>query len=250
MPNEIRVRQNFVGGLIDDNPLTAGSSTVTSGAFGAVPVIGNTQHYPIIIDPDGVFGDPEIVWIITHTLSSTTVNVLRGQENTLARQHPRDTPWVHGPTARDLDDLVPRVRAYTTANSAINFFPTDTYVAIPLGAEAYDSHAFHDNVTNPTRFTIPTGLDGTYWLQAQIEYQYTSASGRRNAGIRKNGTQYLVTSQWNAYTGVGSTFASCQVIEPLVGGDYIELMGYTEPAGGYGGAIPQATWMIATRIGA
>jgi hypothetical protein len=102
MANELRVRQNFVGGSVEDAPLAAAATTFTSAALAAVPVIGTTQHFPIILDPDGLEGAPEIAWITAHAANANTATLLRAQEGTAARLHYQDTPWVHGPLTSDV----------------------------------------------------------------------------------------------------------------------------------------------------
>ena len=105
MANELRTRTNFVGGLVEDAPLTVGATTLTSASLANLPVIDSTNHAAIIIDPDAVAGNPEIVWVTAHTASATTATIVRGQEGTTARQHDQDTPWVHTATAVDFGDV-------------------------------------------------------------------------------------------------------------------------------------------------
>lgn len=103
MANELRVRTGFAGGLVDDNPLTAVATTLTSAGLATIPTIGSTQHMAITIDPDGVNGNPEIAYITAHIAAATTATILRAQESTVARAHDRDIPWIHGPTVKDFD---------------------------------------------------------------------------------------------------------------------------------------------------
>lgn len=106
MANELRVRSGFLGGLIEDNPLTLGATTLTSAALASVPVIGSTQHLALVLDPDGFAGNPEIVYITAHSAAATTATILRAQESSTARAHDRDMAWVHSVTVRDFD-LIP-----------------------------------------------------------------------------------------------------------------------------------------------
>lgn len=103
MANELRVRANFVGGLIEDNPLASGATTLTSAGLVSLPAIGSTQHMAIILDPDGRAGNPEIAYVTAHTASATTATITKAQEGTAGRAHDRDTPWLHGPTIKDFD---------------------------------------------------------------------------------------------------------------------------------------------------
>lgn len=102
MANELEVRQNGLGGLVEDNPLTAGATTLTSAALAAMVAIGATQFAWIILDPFGIDGAPEHVKVTAHTAGATTATIVRAQGGTTARQHLANTPWVHGPVATDI----------------------------------------------------------------------------------------------------------------------------------------------------
>jgi hypothetical protein len=61
MANELRQTQNFIGGLVEDNPLTSGATTLTSAGLVAITGgVPSTHHMPIVLDPDGLDGAPEI----------------------------------------------------------------------------------------------------------------------------------------------------------------------------------------------
>jgi hypothetical protein len=138
--NELRLRQNFLGGLIEDNPLSSGATTLTSSSLTAMVVVGSTTHLPLVLDPDGVFGEPETVYVTAHTTSATTATILRGQEGTTARAHNRDTPWVHGPTARDFlpaPKTASRSASDLTFNSA-TWANVDTALDLTITAAAGD----------------------------------------------------------------------------------------------------------------
>lgn len=97
-----RHRQNFIGGLIEDNPLASGATTITSAALAAVDeVVLGTTYIPIVLDPDGIGGAPEIAYITAHAASATTATISRAEESTAAREHKQDIRWVHGPTSAD-----------------------------------------------------------------------------------------------------------------------------------------------------
>lgn len=101
MANEKRVRVNSLGGLVEDNPLTSGATTLTSAGLAALVLIDTTNHAVIVIDPDGLESAPEIVYVTAHTASATTATILRAQEGTTAAAHSVDIPWVHAPTIKD-----------------------------------------------------------------------------------------------------------------------------------------------------
>lgn len=102
MANEKRKRQAFIGGLVEDNPLLVGGLTLTSASLAAIAGgVGSTEHMAVVIDPDGYAGAPEVAYITALTAGAGSATIARGQEGTSARQHERDTPWLHGATPRD-----------------------------------------------------------------------------------------------------------------------------------------------------
>jgi len=116
--NERALRTNFLGGLVENNPLIASDTAFTSAALAAAPVVDALSHSTVILDPDGVAGTPEIVWITVHTAGATTATIQRAQEGTSARNHDRDTPWIHAATAADYGTGVGRDRAWQKATAA------------------------------------------------------------------------------------------------------------------------------------
>lgn len=109
----MRLRANFEVGTITNNPLASGATTINSTSFSTLPVVSSPDLMAITLDPEGVNGIPEIVHIIDHASAATSVTVVRGQEATVAREHPADTEWVNALTAEDIDDL------YDTVDSAV-----------------------------------------------------------------------------------------------------------------------------------
>lgn len=103
MANEKRVRLNSIGGLIDTADLASGGTTLNSAGLSAIgTTIDATNHLPIVLDPDGVYGAPEIAYVTALTVGATSATILRGQEGTTARAHLLDTPWIHGPLVSDI----------------------------------------------------------------------------------------------------------------------------------------------------
>lgn len=102
MANELRIYQNLLGGRIDNNPLASGGTSLSSPALAAMVVVGSTQHLVVVLDPDGMAGAPEEVWVTAHTASATTATIVRGQNGTTARAHANGTDWVHTTVNTDL----------------------------------------------------------------------------------------------------------------------------------------------------
>ena len=97
-----RARSLFQGGLIENDPLAIGGTTLTSAALSALPTItASNLYFPITLDPDGIGGAPEIAYITAHTAAATSATISRGDEGTTARAHNEDIRWVHAPTLAD-----------------------------------------------------------------------------------------------------------------------------------------------------
>lgn len=103
MSNELRLRSNFMSGAITDNPLAIGDGTMHSAELADFPIVTSTDHAAVSLDPLARNGEPEIVWIISHTSGATDADIVRGQENSVERDHPVNTTWSHAPTKRDFE---------------------------------------------------------------------------------------------------------------------------------------------------
>jgi hypothetical protein len=112
-------------------------------------------------------------------------------------------------------------RLYKTANQAIT---TSTWTAVSWDAEVFDTDGFHDNSTNNTRITIPTGKGGKYLLNALMRFE-GNATGARLSYYSINGLANPLA------TGVsipGSSACDQQMFSPVIvnlsAGDYVEYI--------------------------
>ena len=139
------------------------------------------------------------------------------------------------------------VKAYrdTSAQTVAN----NTLVAIQLNAEEFDSHGFHDNATNNTRFTIPSGMAGKYLCVGQIAHQLNTAGTTRSAQIHKNGTMRGESDGPPNQTF--DTVLQVQCVLDMIVGDYVELKAY-QNSGVSGGAEAGSaeSWFAMTYLGA
>lgn len=117
-----RIKTGFVSGVIDDNPLLIGATTLTATELGDLPEIASPDIAAIVLDPAGTAGAPEIVHVTAHTAAATTATIVRAREGTTAREHLQSVPWVHGPTVEDFDQtkefFVPALRNSSQSGAA------------------------------------------------------------------------------------------------------------------------------------
>lgn len=124
-----------------------------------------------------------------------------------------------------------------------------TWTAISFDTEDFDVGGMAEQVTNPSRITIPAGEGGKY-LVTGIALWTANATGQRAIRLRKNGTTDLADgarSPTDAATNVGTPF--CDIVN-LAAADYIELMVYQSSGGNLDLIVltPQYPYFAAHRL--
>jgi hypothetical protein len=144
MANEIRQRRPFGGGLVDDNPLGSGATTLTSTGLSTLFELGTTlsAHIAIVLDPDGTDGDPETAYITAYTNGATTATIARGKEGTTARAHAQNTPWIAAIMHSDFPTWITKARTVGDGDKTIT------------------STTFADLDTTDLRITLPYSYAG------------------------------------------------------------------------------------------
>ena len=98
----------------------------------------------------------------------------------------------------------------------------NTYTNLVFDAEVFDTNGFHDDSTNNTRFTVPSGKAGYYLLVCNFEWA-SNGTGERRIRYRLNGTSTLCNYVVAAMSGVGTGMAISFVTSSLSVADYIEV---------------------------
>ena len=100
-----------------------------------------------------------------------------------------------------------------------------TFTAISFNGEDFDTDGFHDNATNNSRITIPSGKGGKY-LFTVSGYWADNATGTRTVALYKNGVLIpKARSIWRRESLALSAVLS------LIATDYIELFVYQDSGG-------------------
>ena len=120
----------------------------------------------------------------------------------------------------------------------------DVRTSIAFTSEAYDTDGFHDNATNNSRITIPTGQGGKYLFTFSM--QWTTGSGIRDLQLYKNGSVIITPSaaipgQAGSEVALNGTY-----VLDLVATDYVQVYGYTF---GGGDETTIASTFTATKVG-
>lgn len=116
-----------------------------------------------------------------------------------------------------------------TTNQAI---ATATLTAVLFNGETFDTDGFHDNVTNPSRMTVPAGLGGYYLLRGSGVW-VANATGNREMFWKVNGTTFQPGSNRNGTLGgTDAVYMSAPTLVVLLAaGDFVELFGYQTSGG-------------------
>ena len=99
-----------------------------------------------------------------------------------------------------------------------------TRTAIAWDGETYDTDAIHDNATNNTRLTVPTGV--TYVrLSAGIQIVNFTADLWMRLSLQKNGSlNYDGSTQANTEAGITTLYLNLMSpVLPVTAGDYFEI---------------------------
>jgi len=95
---------------------------------------------------------------------------------------------------------------------------------IALSTELFDTDSFHDNSTNNSRLTIPTGKTGKYLVT--VNFSPLNTPGYAIISLLKNGST-LASATYGVYEGKvqrgASNISGGQTILTLAAGDYIEF---------------------------
>jgi hypothetical protein len=111
--------------------------------------------------------------------------------------------------------------------SADQTISNNALTGISFNVETFDTDGFHDNSTNNTRITIPSGKTGKYAVVARFSWDTTSTA-YKYWRIRKNTATIL---SFGLVDGTASEYVQIADILDLTAGDYIEFECYQNSGG-------------------
>lgn len=115
--------------------------------------------------------------------------------------------------------------------SSVQAITTSTWTAVIMNAtEDYDLAAFHDLVTNPSRFTIPTGWAGTYLVVGHVAFTSSALGTARFIGVGKNGAAPALNID-SVSGGIADARMQVIGIYELTVGDFVEIMVWQDTGG-------------------
>lgn len=226
-----RWRYNNEGGTLDVQ-LNAAGTTMSSPALANFPAITAPDYAVVVLDPEGLNGLPEIVYITAHTAAATTATVTRVAEGSSTgnvygtaggRTHPVATKWWHGPVASDLEANLVDGTTITSAGGALQVAPHGVDVG-QLATHAFGDGLFADG-TNPVIVLV----DGT-------TIDFLSAFGGKFVEVKDGG---ISTAKIANGAVLGTKIGNYEIapINIAVGG---QLVAEDVTGGTWGAVVPRA----------
>lgn len=178
-----RLRSNFQRGSLTGS-ITSGATSISSGEFSALPVVASPDFLIIVLDPDAVHGNPELIKVTAHSSSATSITATRGVGGTTARSHNPSVEWRHVSTAAGdfgPDLLASDYLVSTSASAATNNAGLTSAIA-DAGSAARRRIALDTGVFNITGLS---GSDKTFAVKGQ---------GHRTSTLRADGTTHAFSA--------------------------------------------------------
>jgi len=117
--------------------------------------------------------------------------------------------------------------AYRAASQTIS---NATETALTFDNENYDTNAFHDNVTNNTRMTVPSGKAGKYLITANTIFT-NNATGQRIVYVYVNATNVTFTGPAIGGSASIDLGLTTTYVADLLVGDIVEVRAYQNSGG-------------------
>ncbi len=148
-----RLFQDFISFATDVDPGASGTSLSAPGLTDLL-VVASPDFVALTLDPEEVFGAPEIVWVSAHSSAATTATIVRGQEGTSGIAHAVGTKGVISLTQAGIVEFLPHrhgsINAERTTNQVIT---DDTETTI-----VFDSIVAEDDPSNDLSYATGTGI--------------------------------------------------------------------------------------------
>ena len=175
--------------------------------------------------------NPVIASVINNTLTSTTGDIIYASSaNTPARLGIGSTGNVLTVASGIPSWAAPAggatyagVSVQKTAQQSLS---SGTFTLVSWDSENFDTDAYHDNSTNNSRITIPTGKGGKYLLSGGLRFTSGSAAGNRAATLYKNGTDINYIFFQPPTTTTNDNVQPFSFVVSLTAGDYLQLYAY------------------------
>lgn len=159
--------------------------------------------------------------VLTYSTAATRLGV--GANNTVLTADSSETTglkWATPSAASFVGCSITRTNTSSALTNGANYM-------VPFTAENYDTDAFHDNTTNNSRITIPTGKGGKYYVNTMYNNALGAIGSYAIIRIYLNGSQIAQGFREGFILNSAATCGNASAVLTLSAGDYIE-MGYQQ----------------------
>ena len=118
-----------------------------------------------------------------------------------------------------------------------------TFTAATWNSEDFDTDAYHDNSTNNTRITIPSGKSGYFLLSGTLNFD-ANATGNRGCELRKNGSGVNYVYFLAPTTAANEPAIPFSFVVNLSASDYLELFVYQTSGGSLNMNSASSKWQV------
>jgi len=115
---------------------------------------------------------------------------------------------------------------YKSTNQSV---ANGTYTAVTFDSEDYDTDAIHDNSTNNSRFTIPSGKGGKWLVTGQVTFAINS-TGYRIVALYNNGSRFAYAATLSSVNG-DATSVPFSYVYDFTAADYMEVFVWQNSSG-------------------
>jgi hypothetical protein len=216
------------GGGGDVTEVQAGVGISVASGTGPIPIITNSSTDLITTAGDLLYG----------TAADTVARLGIGTAGQVLKVNSGATAPEWGAAASGV--TYSGVAVKKTAAQSIN---NATFTAISWDSEDFDIGSYHDNSTNNSRITIPSGKTGYFLLSGVISFG-ANATGNRGVELRKNGSgvDYIFFLAPAAVANAPAFPFSFTI--SLAAADYLELFAYQTSSGALNVDNASTKWQV------
>ncbi len=215
-------RSTLASGITD----AATSLTVATGDGTKFPQAGKFRAVLFAAAYSNPSDDPNAEIVEAELSAGDAFTITRAQESTTARAWSAGDNFFHVLTAGTIEEIEGNMafRGALVRRTSAQSIPNGAMTAVNWDAEEYDTDGIHDNATNNSRLTVPSGVSKIRLL-GNSDWA-VSTVGERVIFMWKNGSAYDIAG-YARHASPG--YQNANIASPVLNvaaGDYFELIAY------------------------
>lgn len=119
---------------------------------------------------------------------------------------------------------MPRAFGFRSASMTV---PTSTLTVVTWNSEEYDTDAIHDTAAVTSRFTVPTGMAGTWFVSYSLAFD-PSGTGIRNTFLQTSAGARRYAEQTHNASGASNQINTGSAMIVMAAAEYVELWAFQD----------------------